>query len=147
EGLSRYRAMPQVRFAEPNHRIKLYAVADDPKLGTLWGLQRIGAFEAWQDTTGSSNIVVGIVDTGINYLHPDLAANVWSNPDEIPGNGIDDDGNGYIDDIHGIDVVDGDSDPMDDDGHGSHVSGTIGAVGNNGLGVVGVNWQVRMVGL
>jgi subtilisin family serine protease len=83
-------------------------------------------------------VLVGVIDTGIDYNHPDLAANVFTNPGEIPGNGIDDEGNGYIDDVHGYDFVNGDSDPLDDHYHGSHVSGTIGAVGNNGIGVAGV---------
>ena len=90
--------------------------------------------------------IVGIIDTGINYLHPDLAANIWTNPVEIAGNGMDDDGNGYIDDIHGINAINNSGDPMDDHFHGSHTAGTIGAVGNNHDGVVGVNWTVSIVG-
>ncbi len=88
---------------------------------------------------------MAVIDTGVDYIHQDLAANMWMNTGEIPGNGIDDDGNGYIDDIHGIDVSNHDSDPFDDHGHGTHVSGTIGAVGNNGIGVVGVNWDIRIM--
>ena len=107
----------------------------------------ISADMAWDVFTGNQNIVVGVIDTGLDYNHPDLAANAWVNPGEIAGNGIDDDGNGYIDDIHGWDFVNGDSDPMDDNGHGTHCAGTIGAAGNNGTGVVGVNWQVRIMGL
>ena len=76
--------------------------------------------------------MVGVIDTGVDYNHKDLAANIWTNPGEIAGNGIDDDGNGYIDDVHGWDFCNGDNDPMDDNGHGTHVAGTIGAVGNNG---------------
>jgi subtilisin family serine protease len=117
---------------------------NDPRFGDLWGLEKIGAPQAWQRTTGGG-VVVGVVDTGIDYRHPDLAANVWSNPGEIPGNAKDDDHNGFVDDVHGIDLVEGDGDPLDDDGHGTHVSGTIGAVGNNGVGVAGVNWTVQIV--
>lgn len=81
------------------------------------------------------------IDTGVDYNHPDLAANMWRNPGEIPGNGVDDDGNGYVDDVYGIDTVNGDADPIDDHGHGTHASGTVAGVGNNGVGVVGVNGE------
>ena len=91
--------------------------------------------------------MVGVIDTGIDYNHPDLAANMWTNPGEIAGNGIDDDGNGYVDDIHGYDFVNNDGDPMDDHCHGTHCAGTIGGVGNNGVGVAGVNWTVKLVAL
>jgi subtilisin family serine protease len=86
-----------------------------------------------------------VLDTGINYTHPDLAANIWTNPGEIPGNGIDDDGNGLVDDVYGYNFYDFRPDPMDDNGHGSHLAGIIGAVGNNGIGVAGVNWRVRLM--
>ena len=85
-------------------------------------------------------MVVADIDTGVDYNHPDLAANMWINPGEIPNNGIDDDGNGYVDDVLGIDTVNDDSDPMDDHGHGTHTAGTVAAAGNNGIGVVGVAW-------
>jgi subtilisin family serine protease len=91
--------------------------------------------------------MVGVIDTGIDYNHPDLAANVWTNPLEIPGNGIDDDGNGYVDDVHGYDFVNRDGDPMDDHGHGTHVAGTIAAVANNGIGVAGVSWHAKVMAL
>jgi len=105
----------------------------------------IDAPEAWDVTTGNSNVVVAVIDTGVDYAHADLAANMWKNPNEIAGNNIDDDGNGYIDDIYGIDAVNGDGDPYDDNSHGTHIAGTIGAVGNNGIGVAGVNWNVKIM--
>ena len=148
---------PEVRYAEPNYIITIDAAPNDPSYGSLWGLKNTGQSDgtpgadidvqgAWDQTTGSSSVIVGIIDTGINYNHEDLAGNVWTNPNEIPGNGIDDDNNGYIDDIHGINAIKGTGDPLDDNSHGSHTAGTIGAVGNNGIGVVGVNWDVSIVG-
>ena len=107
----------------------------------------IDAPEAWNVTTGSRAVVVAVIDTGIDYRHPDLAANMWRNPGEIPGDGIDNDGNGFVDDVYGWDFANNDADPFDDEGHGTHVAGTIGAVGNNGTGVAGVNWQVSLMAL
>ena len=143
--LDYYRHLPNVAYAEPNYRIRLFATPNDPRREALWGLDKINAAQAWDQTTGDAGIVVATVDTGIDYNHPDLAANVWTNPGEIPGNNIDDDQNGYIDDVHGINTLNHGGDVGDDDGHGTHVAGTIGAVGNNGLGVVGVNWQVKLI--
>ncbi|MEY3033057.1 MAG: hypothetical protein RLZZ622_1532 [Planctomycetota bacterium] len=131
---------------------------NDPRYGDLYGLHNTGqsggtpdadidAPEAWQVSTGSRDVIVGVVDTGIDYTHPDLAANIWVNPGEIAGNGIDDDGNGFVDDVHGYDFVNDDGDPFDDNGHGTHCAGTIGGVGNNGTGVAGVNWEVSLMGL
>jgi subtilisin family serine protease len=148
-----------IDYAEPNYLLYALDAANEPDFGKLWGLYNSGqtggkpgadvhAVEAWlAGFTGSQDVVIGVVDTGIDYNHPDLAANIWTNPDEIPGNGIDDDGNGYIDDVHGWDFVNNDNDPIDDNGHGSHVAGTIGGVGNNGIGVAGVNWRVKLMPL
>jgi hypothetical protein len=105
----------------------------------------IDADLAWNITHGSSNVVIAVIDSGIDYVHADLAANIWTNPGEIAGNGIDDDANGYIDDVHGYDFHNRDSNPMDDQGHGTHVAGIVGAVGNNSLGVTGVNWTTSLL--
>ena len=158
EAIARLQGNPKVEYAEPNYVLTADEVPDDPMFPQLWGMQNTGqtggtagadihATNAWDVFTGSDSVLVGVIDTGVDYTHPDLAANIWTNPGEIPGNGIDDDGNGFIDDIHGWDFVNNDNDPMDDAGHGSHVSGTIGAVGNNGIGVAGVNWHIRIMGL
>ncbi len=149
---------PNVEHIEPNYLLSIDVIPNDPNVADLYGMLNTGqtggtpdadidADQAWSVATGSHNVVVGVIDTGVNHLHPDLAANIWTNTGEIPANNVDDDLNGYIDDIHGYDFVNNDGDPMDDHGHGSHVSGTIGAVGNNGIGVVGVNWQVSIMGL
>jgi len=127
----------------PNERMP-----NDPSFGALWGMNHyaghdIEAAAAWSDFTGefSSGIVVAVIDTGIDYTHEDLKEQMWVNTKEIPGNGIDDDNNGYVDDIHGVDFANGDGDPMDDQMHGTHCAGTIAAAGNNGIGVAGVAWR------
>jgi subtilisin family serine protease len=145
-------ADPAVEFAEPNYVYTLASLPNDPLFPHLWGLHQatdgdIDAPEAWALTTGSANVVVGVIDTGVAYAHPDLAPNAWTNEREIAGNGVDDDRNGRIDDTHGWDFVEGDNTPLDAHGHGTHVAGTIGARGNDGFGVVGVNWRVRLMSL
>src|SRR2546426_954281 len=151
-----YRRRPDVLYAEPNWIVDAQIIPDDPSFSSLWGLNNAGqsggipdadidALEAWDITTGSSDVVVAVIDTGIDYTHPDLSANMFRNELDCNSNGIDDDGNGQIDDCFGIDTANNDSDPMDDAAHGSHVAGTIGAVGNNGVGVVGVAWTVRLM--
>lgn len=126
--------------------------------GTLWALRNTGqsggvagadirATAAWDVTTGSSDVIVAVIDTGIRYTHQDLAANMWRNPGEIAGNGRDDDGNGYVDDVHGINAINNSGDPMDDNSHGSHCAGTIGAVANGSGPHVGVAWNVRLMAL
>lgn len=158
--LAAYTANPSVLYAQPNYRVHVAThpgPPDDPLFHSLWGLNNTGqtggtddadidALEAWGSSTGTGNTIVAVIDTGVDYTHPDLAANMWTN-DDIPGNGLDDDGNGFIDDVHGYDFVNIDGDPMDDYGHGTHVSGTIGAVGDNGIGVTGVTWNVQIMAL
>ncbi|GAA4356484.1 S8 family serine peptidase [Kangiella marina] len=135
-----------VEYAELNYILKPLATPNDTRYGELWGMHKTKADLAWDMGVGDKSIVVGVIDTGIDYTHPDLAGNMWVNPNEIPGNNLDDDGNGYIDDVHGISAINDNGDPMDTGEHGTHVAGTVGATGNNGEGVVGVNWQTDMVG-
>jgi len=105
----------------------------------------IRAVRGWERQNDAKPVVVAVVDSGVRYTHQDLAANMWRNPGETPGNGIDDDGNGVVDDLHGYNAITGSGDPMDDNGHGTHVGGIIGAVGNNGVGISGVAWQAQLM--
>ena len=158
------KADPAVRFAEPDYQVTEQATSDDPFFtsGQLWGMAGdastpanqygTGAAEAWSaGYTGSSNVVVGVIDEGIQITHPELAANIWVNPWEIAGDGIDNDGNGYIDDVNGWDFFNNDKTVFDGtataglDAHGTHVSGTIGGTGGNGQGVAGINWSVKII--
>ena len=156
EALAAYRADPDVLYAEPNYKVQIQATPNDPSFSSLWGMHNTGqtggtadadinAVEAWDHLTGSAETIVAVIDTGVDYNHQDLRDNMWTNPGEIPGNGIDDDGNGYVDDVHGINTITGSGDPMDDHFHGTHVSGTIAAAGNNSIGVVGVNWSAKII--
>ncbi|WP_404343722.1 S8 family serine peptidase [Pseudoalteromonas mariniglutinosa] len=146
-----------IEYVEPDYTVSIATTPNDPDFSQLWGLHNEGqtggtvdadidALEAWAISTGSKDVVVGVIDTGVDHSHSDLSANMWINPGEIPDNGIDDDGNGYIDDVYGINAITNTGDPMDDQGHGTHVSGTIGAAGNNNTGVVGVNHEAAIVG-
>jgi subtilisin family serine protease len=132
------------------------ASPNDPLFGAMWsiGLRNddginsgIDTPRAWNLTTGSPDVTVAVVDTGVDASHPDLAENMWSNPGEVAGNGEDDDGNGMVDDAAGWDWVEGDSNAGDGMGHGTHVAGIIGARGNNSLGVTGVTWDVGLMSL
>lgn len=147
-------------YVEPDYLQYAYAVPSDTAFadGTLWGLRNEGqnggvagadidVVRAWDLTTGSSAVVVGIIDTGLRYTHQELAAQAWTNSGEIAGDGIDNDGNGYVDDVHGINAITGSGDPMDDNGHGTHCAGTIGASANDAGPIVGVCWNVRLMGL
>lgn len=156
DAVKQYQAEPDVEYAEPNFLYSALATPNDLRFGELWGLSNNGqtggtagadikAPAAWDLSTGSSDVVVAIIDSGIDYTHPDLTANLWTNTAENAGNSLDDDTNGYVNDIRGINAIAGSGNPMDDHGHGTHVAGTIGAAGNNGLGVVGVNWNVQLL--
>jgi len=149
--------LPDVQTTSRTKKEKLATITpqtttpNDPDYPLLWGLNNTGqtggkpdadidAPEAWNIQTGDP-IVVGVIDSGVDYNHPDLAGNIWTNLGEIAGDGIDNDSNGYIDDVRGWDFAFNDNDPMDVDGHGTHVAGTIAATGNNSLGVIGVAWN------
>lgn len=168
EAVRRAKQDPRVEYAEPDYFV--YAADTIPNdayfmTGQMWGLSAsncaicdpgqpapsIDATRAWDMTTGSDNIVAVVLDTGVDLQHEDLAANAWVNPREIPGNGIDDDGNGFVDDVNGWSFYDGTNVTFNrntgEDLHGTHVAGSIGAVGNNGKGVTGVAWQVKIMSL
>lgn len=147
-----------VSFVEPDFVVAPSRLPNDPALDRLWGLSPtepaaapapagIAAPAAWDVTTGSRDVVVAVIDTGVDIRHPDLAANIWRNPGEIPDDGIDNDANGFVDDVHGWNFVRDTPNPRDDNGHGTHVAGTIGAVGDNGIGGTGVAWQVSIMPL
>ncbi|MFQ5718151.1 MAG: choice-of-anchor D domain-containing protein [Acidobacteriota bacterium] len=156
--VERYRKHPLVEFVEPNYLIQAETLPDDLQFVSQYALKNtgqdggvpgadIGTEMAWDVTTGSHDVLVAVTDTGIDFTHPDLAANIFVNPGEIAGNRIDDDMNGFVDDIHGWSFVHGSNDPSDDNGHGTHVSGILGAVGDNGVGIAGVSWKVRLLPL
>jgi subtilisin family serine protease len=165
DAIRKLKSKSEFLYVQPNWKIKWASnFPNDPCFPNLWGLNNTGqshpveggwvasgipdvdidAPQAW-DIITDSNIVVAVLDSGVYYTHPDLAANMWVNPGEIAGNGIDDDNNGYIDDIYGWDFFANDSDPNDETYHRAHVAGIIGAVGNNGIGVTGVCWRMKIM--
>lgn len=175
EALAKLADDPRVEYAVPNELTYLDEVESSPVDGSgqeldappngrkpddldskLWGLHNRGqnggtedadidAPEAWATTTGSENVLIAVIDTGVDYNHPDLKANMWTNPGEIPGDGIDNDGNGVIDDVHGYNAFADTGNPMDAHSHGTHCAGTIAAKGNNGLGITGVAWDAKIM--
>lgn len=158
-------ALPGVEAVSLNYTRRLFRVPNDPLFSRQWGLYNTGqtalittgtvgadinALNAWDSNTGSNDVVIAIIDTGVDYTHEDLWENMWTNPGEIPNNHIDDDGNGYSDDVYGYDFAgdvggSNDSDPMGIDSHGTHVAGIIAAKGNNGIGVTGVCWEAKIM--
>lgn len=142
----RTKTTPSPKTTEPDDlESKLWGLDNQGQDGGIAGVD-IGAKKAWETSIGSrTGPVVAVIDSGVDYNHPDLKANIFVNPGEIAGDGIDNDGNGVIDDVNGYNAAADSNDPKDDNGHGTHCAGTIGAVGNNGTGVVGVNQEARIL--
>lgn len=143
---------PSVLDAQPNFIYRVSATPNDPLFDFLWGLDTANDAdmdlpEAWDVRTGSASVTVAVIDTGVMYTHPDLTTNIWANAGEIAADGLDNDSNGHVDDVRGWDFVENDATPLDPHTHGTHVAGTIGAQGNNGVGVTGVNWDVGVMPL
>ena len=150
--LTRFRTAGLFQYVDEDYLVRLAVEPNDAQYEDQWGLHNeddhdIDAPEAWDLETGSSSVIVGVIDTGIDHNHVDLAANMWVNSGEIPDNGVDDDNNGYIDDVYGYNFYEKNGNAVDTHFHGTHVAGTIGAIGNNGTGVTGVAWSVQLMAL
>src|SRR6266478_421235 len=155
--VAQYQALPEVEYAETNSEIVLdhedrgrkHVHADDELFSRQWGLANAGAnisaMRAWSVTRGSDQVVVAVIDSGVDYTHPDLTKNIWTRPEIIKA--YEDDDLGAVDDQHGFNLVDDDGDPMDENGHGTHCAGIIGAEGGNEIGIAGVNWNVKIMPL
>ncbi|MBN2180621.1 MAG: S8 family serine peptidase [Sedimentisphaerales bacterium] len=148
EALEAYRNNPEVEYAELNYSAHIESAPDDPLYDNQWALEKINTAGAWNIYTGNNKIVVAVLDTGIDYYHRDIVNNMWINNEEYDGiEGIDDDNNGYIDDIHGYNFIYNNGNPLDDHGHGTHCAGIIGAEGNNGFDISGVCWDTSLMSL
>ncbi len=158
EARERLMATGRYEFVHADTIRRASAVPNDPNFSRQWSLANTGANNgivgadikataAWDVRTDASSVIVAVIDSGVRLDHPDIVANLWRNPREIAGNGLDDDGNGYIDDIHGINAIARNGNPSDDQGHGTHVAGIVGAAGNNGTGIAGVAWRVQIMAL
>lgn len=154
DAMEAFSVWSDISLAQPDFIIQADAVPNDPSFSQQWAYRApsanvggIGAVGGWSVNTGTRQTIVAVIDSGVDYNHPDLAANMWRNPGEIAGNGRDDDGNGWIDDVHGVNFFNNNGNPMDAFGHGTHVAGVIGAVGNNARGVSGVAWQTQIMAL
>ncbi len=154
--MEEYAKDPNIVYVEPNFLVYCDDIPNDPDFNEQWDLHNTGqtggtfdadidAPEAWEIETGNSDVIIAIVDTGVDYTHSDLAENIWINDDEIPDNNIDDDGNGFVDDIRGWDFYNDDPEPMDGRGHGTHCAGIVSAVGNNSIGISGVSWNCTLM--
>lgn len=146
--LTKIQKSNEVAYAEKSITIHLAETKpNDTSYKKQWHHKNIVSEKAWDKSTGSSEVLVAVIDTGISLNHPDLKNNIWVNAKEIAGNNIDDDGNGFVDDVKGWDFANKDNNPEDDHSHGSHCAGLIGAEGNNKTGVAGVNWKIKMMAL
>lgn len=154
DAVKAFQNSPEVEWAEPDYIARCASenstqlrttTPNDPLLPSQWGLSKIHAPDAWDVVTGTSTVVIAVLDSGIDKTHPDLSGKLWVNPGEIPGNGIDDDNNGYIDDVNGWNFVNNNNDPSDDNGHGTQVAGIAAAATNNGLGIAGMCWNCKIM--
>ena len=160
QAVRRLQKLPFVEYAEPDYLVQ--ATTNDEFYGLVYAIDNTGqdirgvlgtpdadmdVVEAWNIQTGDPNLIIAVIDEGVQWDHPDLVNNMWRNTGEVAGNGIDDDGNGFVDDVYGYDFYSDDGDPMDEGGHGTHVAGTICAEANNGIGIVGVVQQCKIMAL
>jgi subtilisin family serine protease len=160
QAVNRLKKLPFVEYAEPDYLVQ--KATNDEFYGLVYAIENTGqdirgvagtpdadmdVLEAWTIQTGDPNLIIAVIDEGVQWDHPDLANNMWRNQGEVAGNGIDDDGNGFVDDVYGYDFYGNDGDPMDEGGHGTHVAGTICAEANNGIGIVGVVHQCKIMAL
>ena len=148
QAIAKYQKLPGVKSVEIDHKLKKTSVPNDEQYSDQWHLKSgfgINVEPIWDFTTGDANLVVAVIDTGIDYNHTELVGQIWQNPGEVAGDGIDNDGNGYIDDIRGINPADGNVDPIDEDGHGTQIGSIIAANSDNTVGIAAINWQLQLL--